>query len=119
MSTSPLAAAGPPNAQPAVLQETSMDAHVRLAQMVMAIRPARAIYAAAQLGIPDYLAVGPRHVEELSRSTATHAPSLRRLLRALAKLRHLDGKLPLAILGLRPSAPHSRAMLQARQELLS
>jgi ubiquinone/menaquinone biosynthesis C-methylase UbiE len=60
------------------------DVHVHLAQMVMAIWPARAIYAAAQLAIPDHLAQGALHLDVLSRLTATHAPSLKRLLRALA-----------------------------------
>jgi SAM-dependent methyltransferase len=51
--------------------------------MVMAIWSARAVYAAARLAIPDHLAEGARHVDELARLTDTHAPSLRRLLRAL------------------------------------
>jgi hypothetical protein len=46
----------------------------------------QAIYVAAQLGIADHLAEGPRTADELARSTGTHAPSLRRLLRALTTI---------------------------------
>ena len=75
---------GLPDAQPAAFEPESADVHAHLAQMVMAIWPARAIYAAAQLAIPDHLAQGALHLDDLSRLTGTHAPSLRRLLRALA-----------------------------------
>jgi SAM-dependent methyltransferase len=47
---------------------------------------ARAIQTAAQLGIADLLVDGPRRVNELAEATGTHAPSLYRLLRALASL---------------------------------
>lgn len=46
----------------------------------------RAAYVAAKLGIADLLARGPKPVDELARATATHAPSLYRVLRALASL---------------------------------
>ncbi|MGP0052649.1 MAG: methyltransferase [Solirubrobacteraceae bacterium] len=42
------------------------------------------IRAVAELGVADLLADGPRTVEELAADTGTHAPSLRRALRALA-----------------------------------
>ena len=44
----------------------------------------RCIYVAAKLGIPDLLQDGPKAAEELATKTETHAPSLFRLLRALA-----------------------------------
>ena len=47
---------------------------------------AQAVYVAAKLGIADLLEAGPKSVEELARATRTHAPSLARLLRALASL---------------------------------
>lgn len=47
---------------------------------------ARAIQVAAQFGIADLLADGARSVTELAEATGTHAPSLYRLLRALASL---------------------------------
>jgi SAM-dependent methyltransferase len=47
---------------------------------------AQAIYAAARLGIADLLADGPRSAEEIAAATKAHAPSVRRLLRALTSL---------------------------------
>lgn len=44
------------------------------------------LYVAAKLGLPDLLAGGPRTAEDLALATKTHAPSLYRLLRALASL---------------------------------
>jgi hypothetical protein len=58
--------------------------HVQLIQMGVAIWQARAVYAAAELGLADLLANGVRSTEDLARQTGTHAPSLYRLLRALA-----------------------------------
>src|SRR5947208_1345849 len=46
----------------------------------------RAIQVAAQLGIADLLKDGASTVTELAEATGTHAPSLYRLLRALASL---------------------------------
>jgi O-methyltransferase domain len=83
MSTA-AATLGPPSAQPFPHDAGASTAHLRLAEMAMAVWPARAIYATTRLAIPDHLADGALHVDELSRLTACHAPSLRRLLRALA-----------------------------------
>jgi O-methyltransferase domain len=58
--------------------------HVQLIQMGVAIWQARAIYAAAELALADLIADGTRSVDALARATGTHAPSLSRLLRALA-----------------------------------
>ena len=44
------------------------------------------IYVAAALGIADLLAEGPRSIEELARSSRSHAPSLYRVMRALASV---------------------------------
>jgi hypothetical protein len=44
------------------------------------------VYVAAKLGIADLLEEGPRGLEALAQATQTHAPSLHRLLRALAGL---------------------------------
>jgi SAM-dependent methyltransferase len=46
----------------------------------------QATYVAAELRIADLLADGPRAVEDLAAATGTHAPSLRRLLRALVTI---------------------------------
>jgi len=68
----------------ASLAADSRPAHVELMQIVSAIWLARAVYAAAHLGLADLLADGPQTTDELARATGTHAPSLHRLLRALA-----------------------------------
>jgi SAM-dependent methyltransferase len=46
----------------------------------------QALAVAAEFGIADQLASGPRSVEELAAATQTHAPSLHRVLRALASV---------------------------------
>lgn len=46
----------------------------------------RLVYVAARLGLADYLAGGPKSAAELAEATQTHAPSLHRVMRALAGL---------------------------------
>lgn len=46
----------------------------------------QALYVTAKLGLADLLKEGPRTIDDLARATATHAPSLYRLLRALASM---------------------------------
>ena len=114
---SPVANIGPPSAQTSTLEVGSGDAHLHLAKMAMAIWPARAIYAAAQLAIPDHLADGALPVSEIAKLTATHSPSLRRLLRALASCSIVTeispGRFGLTALGdaLRADAPGSTRAL--------
>lgn len=73
----------------------------------------QAACAAAELGIADLLASGPKGVDELARASGCHAPSLHRLLRALASLdlcaERPDGGFALTALGslLCSDAPHS------------
>jgi 16S rRNA U1498 N3-methylase RsmE len=45
---------------------------------------ARAVETAAELGVADLVADGPRSIDDLAEATDSHAPSLYRLLRALA-----------------------------------
>jgi hypothetical protein len=73
----------------------------------------QALCVAAELGIPDLLAAGPRHSGELAQATGVHGPSLHRLMRALATL-HIclereDGSFELTDTGavLRRDAPNS------------
>src|SRR5215470_12978668 len=75
------AAASVPSAEPMVARIDTAP-HVQLIEI--AIWRARALYAAAALGLADLLADGPRAAEDLAADTKTHAPSLYRLLRALA-----------------------------------
>jgi O-methyltransferase domain/Dimerisation domain len=52
-------------------------------KLIGGYRISQAIYAVVELGIPDLLAAGPRHCDELARETNTHAPTLFRILRFL------------------------------------
>jgi O-methyltransferase domain/Dimerisation domain len=89
------------------------DSAAALLRLVNGHMAARAIQVAAELGIADELAAGPRGVDELAPATGTHEPSLYRLLRALAALGVLyedDGRrFRLTELGehLRSDDPHS------------
>jgi hypothetical protein len=58
--------------------------HAELIEIAVGIWRARAIYAAARLGLADVIASGTCGPEELARATGMHAPSLHRLLRTLA-----------------------------------
>ena len=63
--------------------ESSADV---LLHMIHGFQISQMIYVAANLGIADLLADGPRSSSELAQATGTHAPSLYRLLRTLASL---------------------------------
>ncbi|HSF18731.1 MAG TPA: methyltransferase [Vicinamibacteria bacterium] len=56
----------------------------RLAEMIGGIVVSQAVFAAAELGIADHLASGPRSASELAQATGTHPEALYRLLRYLA-----------------------------------
>jgi len=58
----------------------------RLLDIVNGSWMSQATYVAAYLGIPDLLADGARSGEGLARATNAHAPSLRRLMRALVTI---------------------------------
>lgn len=64
--------------------------HAELAQRMFQMAAAKLItkplYAVAKLGVADFLAEGPRPVDELARETKTHAPTLYRVLRTLASV---------------------------------
>jgi hypothetical protein len=57
---------------------------IDMMQMLTGAWLTMALYVAAKLGVADLMAAGPQTSEELARATKTHAPSLYRLLRALA-----------------------------------
>ena len=56
----------------------------QILQIITNFWTSRAVYVFAKLGIPDLLASGPKTAEEIAADTKMHAPSLYRLLRALA-----------------------------------
>jgi hypothetical protein len=61
-------------------------AAVQVIQMLAGRSVSQAISVAAELGIADVLKDAAMHVDELAAATSTHAPSLYRLLRALASV---------------------------------
>ena len=61
-----------------------------LTRLVNGFQAAQAVHAAAVLGVADLLAGGPRASDDLAAATDTHAPSLYRLLRALAAVGVLE-----------------------------
>ena len=76
---------------------------VTLRRLVNGYQVTQAIHVAAALGIADLLRDGPRDSGALAQETATHAPSLHRVLRALASVGVLhedgDGSFALTAIG--------------------
>jgi len=68
------------------MEENEFSPADRVMQLITGTWIGKPIYVAAELGIADILDNGPLGVEELSRLTKTHAPSLYRVLRALASI---------------------------------
>jgi hypothetical protein len=67
-------------------RSTRVPPHLRLIEMGNAALVPMIVHAAAKFGLADHLANGPKGAEALAGLTGTHAPSLYRLLRALAGL---------------------------------
>ena len=84
-----------------------------LLRMTNAFQVSQAIHVAAALGIADLLGDGPSSADELAEATGAHAPTLYRLLRALASVgvfaEKTDGRFGLTPLAerLRTDAPRS------------
>src|SRR2546421_853423 len=55
-------------------------------QIIVGFWTSRAVYAAAKFGIADLLRDEPKTIDELAVASGTHAPSLYRLMRALASI---------------------------------
>jgi hypothetical protein len=79
-ATQPTAPADSPKVLP------HLPPQIAMLQMIGGFRVSRAIYVAAQLGIADLLANAPQTAQELAQATEAHAPSLYRVLRALASV---------------------------------
>ncbi len=62
----------------------SESAEHKLRTLITSYWRTQAIYVAAKLGLADHVAAGLKTAEQLAAATGTHAPSLYRLLRALA-----------------------------------
>ena len=67
-------------------QAASVSPTMALLQVLSGYWSARAVYIAAKLGLADLVQDGPRTPAELAELTGTHAPSLYRVLRALASI---------------------------------
>ena len=64
----------------------SNNARATLMHMLTGYWTTQILYVAAKLGIADLLEHGPKTSDQLAISTGSHAPSLYRLLRALANI---------------------------------
>jgi len=102
---------------------TPAPPQAQLADLLWGYQRTQLLYVAAKLGIADLLVTGPRSTEELAAATGTHAPSLYRLLRALAGhavfAEQEDGRFeltPLAALLQTDSPDSMRAMALAEGE---
>jgi hypothetical protein len=93
----------------------SPSPQVRMLQLGYGAWVAQAVSVVARLGVADVLSTGPRHVDHIASRVGAHAPTLYRLLRAVADqgvLAELDGRrFALTPLGdtLRTGAPGSCA----------
>lgn len=65
----------------------AIPAHAVMLDLVNGYRISQAIYVAAKLGIADLLAQGAKTCDQLAEATNVHAPSLYRVLRALANIK--------------------------------
>lgn len=64
----------------------ALPPHVQLIQMGVAFWGSRVVYTAARLGIADFLAEGSKSAAQLAASIQADAPSLHRLMRAMASM---------------------------------
>jgi hypothetical protein len=64
--------------------QSGLPRQTELYQLATGHYLSHALYLAARLGIADLLKDGSRHSTELAEATATHAPSLNRVMRLLA-----------------------------------
>ena len=68
------------------MQSNELPPSAQLMKFIVGKWVSKPIYAAAELGIADLLAEGPKTIEELARASQCHAPSLYRMMRALASV---------------------------------
>jgi hypothetical protein len=74
------------SSQPVSVTPNGAPPEAVLTQILMGSLSSQALYVAAKLGIADLLVDGPKPVDELATATETDAPSLYRVLRALASI---------------------------------
>jgi len=66
--------------------QSELPPQFAMLQLITGFWVSRAIYVAAKLGLADLVKGSPKTADELARLTGTHAPSLYRVLRALASV---------------------------------
>jgi hypothetical protein len=71
---------------PAQAQPIKLPAPAAMLEMIQGFWVSRAICVVAELGLPDLLKKGPMKAEDLARSVGAPAPSIYRVLRALASV---------------------------------
>src|SRR3954467_11071391 len=67
-------------------ENPSLPPHAQLVQMAMGHWVSTVLYTAAKLGVADLLADGAKNADALAAKTATHGPSMYRLMRTLGHL---------------------------------
>jgi orsellinic acid C2-O-methyltransferase len=77
---------GPPAADVAEPTERERAAAAELLRMIWGLHVSRAVYLAAELGLADLLAAGPRTAAALAEATRSDEAALHRVLRLLAAL---------------------------------
>src|ERR1700694_2179280 len=65
---------------------TNPDTPRTISRLMRAYRPSSSVGVAVELGLAERLAAGPRTATDLAAEVGAHAPSLRRLLRALVSM---------------------------------
>ncbi|MDM8540053.1 methyltransferase [Desulfococcaceae bacterium HSG9] len=68
------------------MKPNEMPPQAQLMQFIIGKWISKPVYAAAELGIADMLAEGPKSIDELALESRSHAPSLYRMMRALASV---------------------------------
>ena len=68
------------------MKANELSPPVQLMQFIVGKWISKPIYVAAELGIADILAEGSKSIEEIARVNRSHAPSLYRMMRALASV---------------------------------
>ncbi|MCP4573647.1 MAG: methyltransferase [bacterium] len=68
------------------MKPTELPPPAQLMKFIVGMWISKPLYVTAELGIADMLVDGPRSIEELARASQTHAPSLYRVMRALASV---------------------------------
>jgi hypothetical protein len=84
VTTPPATRAAAPTTQPASPEAASPESAAKVRRILTGVRLSQAVAVAATLGIPDVLAGGPRHSDDVASAVGGHRETTYRLLRTLA-----------------------------------